>query len=116
MPGYHPHFQFQSEGASGSRPPVPNKGGQQQQPQGQQGRAYAMEAEQTVDRSVIRGTVHVFGTVARVLIDTGASHSLISATLARTMRLTHSTLRAPLTVTTPVRGNIILYVYAELVQ
>ena len=109
MPDYHPHFQFQSEGASGSRPPVPDKGGQNQQPQGQQGRAYAMDAEQTADRSVIRGTVLIFGTAARVLIDTGASHSFISATLARTMRLTHSNLRTPLTVTTPVRGNIILY-------
>src|SRR3954465_9243450 len=94
MPDYHSHFQFPSEGASGSRPPVPDKGGQQQQTQGQQGRAYAMDAEQTVDRSVIRGTVLVFGTVARVLIDTGASHSFISATLARTMRLTHSFISA----------------------
>ena len=67
-----------------------------------------MDADQPVDRSVIRGTVLIFGSVARTLIDTGASHSFISSTLARTMSLRYVTLRTPLTVTTPVQENIVL--------
>src|SRR5436853_7246275 len=102
VPYYQPQYTQPPQGAPGSHPST--RGGHQQQ----QGRVYGMDAEQPVDRSVIRGTVLIFGSVARTLIDTGASYSFISSTLARTMSLRYVTLRTPLTVTTPVQGNIVL--------
>ena len=50
----------------------------------------------------------IYGSVARTLIDTGASHSFISYALARSMSLMIVTMMTPLLVTTPVRGNIML--------
>lgn len=69
---------------------------------------YALDAEQPPDCSVIRGTVLIYDFVARTPIDTRASHSFISCTLAHSMRLVFVTLRTLLVVTTPVRENIML--------
>src|SRR4051812_21360261 len=48
IPNFRPQHTYQSEGASGSQQlPVPAQGAHQQQTQGQQGRMYAMDANQT---------------------------------------------------------------------
>src|SRR3954466_1331276 len=99
VPYYLPQYPQPQQGPAGS---------QASTTQGQQVRAYALDAEQAPDRSVIRGTVLIYGSVARTLIDTGASHSFISYALARSMSLMISTMLTPLLVTTPVRGNVML--------
>ena len=54
----------------------------------QQGRVYTATASPaTPDPSVVRGTFLVFSSWASVLIDSGASHSFISASFARALDL-----------------------------
>src|SRR4051812_42362161 len=58
--------------------------------------------------SVIRGTISVYTSYARVLIDTGASHSFISYAFSKTVGLRLDRLREPLEVSTPVSGMAVL--------
>src|SRR4051812_24107106 len=67
------------------------------------------EEEETPDRSVIiRGIILVYDYLAQTLIDTGATHSFISSTLACTLKLDVDTFTIPLRVTTPVWNNVML--------
>ncbi len=64
--------------------------------------------EQQPDTSVVRGTVLVYNTWARILFDTGASHSFIALTFARALGLPVDQLAQPLCVETPVGGVVTL--------
>ena len=69
------------------------------------GRVYALaQPPEIPDHSVIRGIIRIYGSFAKVLIDTGASHSFISYQLARSLRLRIEPLVHPLTVATPISG------------
>src|SRR4051812_16578666 len=59
-------------------------------------------------RSVIRGTISIYTSNARVLIDTGASHSFISYAFCKTLGLRLDRLYEPLKVITPVSGVDVL--------
>lgn len=59
-------------------------------------------------RSVIRGTSLIYNYVARILIDTGSSHSFVLYALTYIIRLRFKALRTPQSVTTPVPENIVL--------
>ncbi|WP_375608914.1 retroviral-like aspartic protease family protein, partial [Bartonella sp. AC140YNZD] len=74
-----------------------------------QGRVFLLDApEQQPDTSVVRGTVLVYNTWARVLFDTGASHSFIALSFARALGLPVDQLAQPLCVETPVGGVVTL--------
>ena len=57
---------------------------------------------------MIRGTVSVYTSRARILIDTGASHSFISYALCKTLGLRLDRLPEPLEVSTLVCGLAVL--------
>src|SRR4051812_1818754 len=61
-----------------------------------------------LERSVIRGTISIYTSSARVLIDTGASHSFISYAFCKTLGLRLDRLYEPLEVSTPVSGVAVL--------
>ncbi|GFS43207.1 hypothetical protein Acr_00g0084230 [Actinidia rufa] len=86
-----------------------------QQGQMMQGRVYAMtslaepsgttgQQEQQLDTSVVRGTLLMFNTRARVLIDTGASHSFIASSFALALGLKVEILDSVLMLDTPMGG------------
>ncbi|GFS40196.1 hypothetical protein Acr_00g0067070 [Actinidia rufa] len=90
-----------------------------QQGQRTQGRVYAMtsaagpsgtvgQQELQLDTSVVRGTFLVFNSWARVLIDTGASHSFIASSFALTLGLEVEVLDSVLMLDTPVGGRTTL--------
>src|SRR5436189_2612737 len=58
------------------------------------------------DNLVIKGTITVSGTYARILIDCGASHCFISRKFSRPLGLKISTLPYLLRVTTPVSRDV----------
>src|SRR3954462_9639766 len=76
------------------------------------GRAFAMAPPQAPtepqERSVIRGTISVYTSNARVLIDTDASHSFVSYSFCETLGLRLDRLYEPLEVSTPVSGVAVL--------
>ncbi|XP_028121472.1 uncharacterized protein LOC114318727 [Camellia sinensis] len=74
-----------------------------------QGKVYAITtSEQATGPSVVRGTFLIFNTWAKVLIDTGASHSFIATSFTSLLGLESRQLQASLTVESPVGGNVIL--------
>ena len=90
-----------------------------QQGQRTQGRVYAMtsvagpsgtagQQEQQLDTSVVRGTFLVFNSWARVLIDTGASHSFIALSFALSLGLEVEVLDSVLALDTPMGGRTTL--------
>ncbi|GFZ02656.1 hypothetical protein Acr_15g0012640 [Actinidia rufa] len=87
-----------------------------QQGQKTQGRVYVMtstarplgiagQQEQQLDTSVVRGTLLMFNSFARVLIDTGASHSFIVSSFALALGLEIEVLDSVLMLDTPVGGR-----------
>ena len=78
------------------------RGGDQQQGQASQARAYALpQVPEAVEPSVVRGTIPFLCTWALVLFDTGASRSFISARFARMLELHVESLDEPILVDTP---------------
>ncbi|GFY90223.1 hypothetical protein Acr_07g0004200 [Actinidia rufa] len=84
-----------------------------QQGQRTQGRVYAIasaagpsgttgQQEQQLETSVVRGTLLMFNSWARVLIDTGASHSFIASSFAWALGLEIEVLDSVLMLDTPV--------------
>ena len=99
-----------SSGASTSRAGqfAPRAGGQQGTGT-PQGRVFTVAATATPpDPSVVRGTFLVFSSWARVLVDTGASHSFIAASFSTALGLETDTLDPPLYVDTPIGGWVLL--------
>ena len=77
--------------------------------QGPTGRVYAVTAQDLVPApSVVRGTYLFCNSVANVLIDTGASHSFVSAAFASVLELELAQLASPLCVVSPIGGELIL--------
>ncbi|GFZ16927.1 hypothetical protein Acr_26g0001970 [Actinidia rufa] len=87
-----------------------------QQGQRTQGRVYAItsaagpsgiagQQEQQLDTSVVRGTLLMFNSWARVLIDTGVSHSFIASSFASALGLEIEVLDSVLMLDTPVGGR-----------
>ncbi|GFZ15860.1 hypothetical protein Acr_25g0002690 [Actinidia rufa] len=81
-----------------------------------QGRVYAItsavgpsgaagQQEQQLDTSVVRGTLLMFNSWARVSIDTGASHSFIASSFALVLELEIEVLDSMLMLDTPVGGK-----------
>ena len=105
-PPTHPAPSGMTSQASGSGPIPPRGGGQQGYGQG---RVYVATTSATPrDPSVVRGIFLVFSSWASVLVDTGASHSFISASLASALGLEISILDSPLYIDTPVGGRVLL--------
>lgn len=73
-----------------------------QAPQRGQGRAYAM----VPDQAGIEGTLFVFNSLAKVLFDTGATHSFISTTMVKQLGLEPECLNTPLAVGTPLGSSV----------
>ncbi|KAL7243274.1 hypothetical protein ACSBR1_015641 [Camellia fascicularis] len=72
-----------------------------------QGRVYAGTAsEQATGSLVVRGTFLIFNTWAKVLINTGASHSFIATSFASLLGLESRQLQASLTVESLVGGKV----------
>ncbi|GFY95611.1 hypothetical protein Acr_10g0009960 [Actinidia rufa] len=65
----------------------------------------AGQQEQQLDTSVVRGTLLMFNSWARVLIDTGASHSFIASSFASALGLEIEVLDSVLMLDTPVGGR-----------
>ncbi|KAF5932581.1 hypothetical protein HYC85_028752 [Camellia sinensis] len=77
--------------------------------QGPTGRVYAVTAPDLVPApSVVRGTFLFCNSVANVLIDTGASHSFVSAAFASVLELELALLASPICVVSPLGGELIL--------
>ncbi|GFZ21059.1 hypothetical protein Acr_29g0002210 [Actinidia rufa] len=87
-----------------------------QQGQRTQGRVYALTSaagpsgtarqhEQQLDTSVVRDTLLMFNSWARVLIDMGASHSFITSSFASALGLEIEVLDSVLMLDTPVGGR-----------
>ena len=57
---------------------------------------------------VVRGTFLLFSSWARVLVDTGASHSFIASSFGAALGLETSPLDPPLYVDTPIGGRVML--------
>ena len=77
--------------------------------QGPTGRVYAVTAQDLVPApSVVRGTFLFCNSVANVLIDTGASHSFVSAAFASVLELELAQLASPICVVSPLGGELIL--------
>ena len=70
---------------------------------GAQGRVYAITPQaEAADQSVIQGTFLLFRLWARVLFDSGASHSFIVVSCVRVLGLEVETLDEPLHVSSPL--------------
>ena len=70
---------------------------------GAQGRVYAVTPQtEATNQSVIQGTFLLFHLWARVLFDSGASHSFIAASCVRVLGLEVETLDKPLHVSSPL--------------
>ena len=70
---------------------------------GAQGCVYAVTPQtEAVDQSVIQGTFLLFRLWARVLFDSGASHSFIAASYVRVLGLEVETIDEPLHVISPL--------------
>ncbi|VVA41124.1 PREDICTED: retrotransposon, partial [Prunus dulcis] len=92
-----------SDGAPTS---VASRGGSQQQRQGGRtrttGRVYHMSQQQAqASPDVVTGMLSVFGTPARVLIDSGATHSFVTPSFARNANVRLSALRDELAISVP---------------
>ena len=73
------------------------------------GHVYVVTAQDLVPApSVVRGTFLLCNSVANVLIDTGASHSFLSAAFASVLGLELAQLASLISVVSPVRSELIL--------
>ncbi|GFS30291.1 hypothetical protein Acr_00g0011220 [Actinidia rufa] len=68
----------------------------------------AGQQEQQLDTSIVRGTLLMFNSWARILIDTGASHSFIASSFALALGLKVEVLDSVLMLNTLVGGRTIL--------
>src|SRR3954470_3496505 len=113
---YHP--QMEQTPLQHARP-IPAVPLQQRGPQAQRGRgggrgrgrgqggAYALaETSEIPDHSVIRGTIAVYGSYARILVDCGASHSFIATRFCRASGLRTEFMPSSLHVSTPISGVV----------
>ena len=74
---------------------------------GTQGRVYAiMPQTEPTDQSVIQGTFLLSRLWARVLFDSGASHSFIAASCVKDLGLEVETLEEPLHVSSPLGARV----------
>ena len=87
---------------------APRGRGQQQGSGLQQGRVFTLAATTSPPDPVVRGTFLLFSSWARVLVDTGASHSFIASSFVATLGLETSPLDPPLYVDTPIGGQVML--------
>src|SRR4051812_45676879 len=67
-----------------------------------------MTREQPQDHEVVKDSIPVYNTYAKVLFDPGASHSFMSIRLAKSLKLKIDIMRSPLIVTTPMDGRVII--------
>ncbi|XP_058192273.1 uncharacterized protein LOC131309694 [Rhododendron vialii] len=77
-----------------------------------QGNAFAITSaipppvtSQTPETSIVRSIFLLFNSFARVLFDSGASHSFIAASFACALELEIESINSPLLVETPIRGR-----------
>ena len=70
----------------------------------QQGRVFTLGSAASPPDPVVRGTFFIFSSWARVLVDTGATHSFIAASFVTTLGLETSPLDLPLYVDTLIGG------------
>ncbi|XP_057504717.1 uncharacterized protein LOC130788169 [Actinidia eriantha] len=86
--------------------------GRHVQSQGVQGRVYVITDATTIpsqtEPSVVRGILLLFSSWARVLIDSGASHSFLSSSFASALELKVDVLRPSLFLESPVGGRVSL--------
>src|SRR5438270_2478035 len=87
-----------------------NRGGtnqtNSQQPANSQGRVYGLTQNQPQDHEIVRATILISNTLAKVLFDPGASHSFISISFAKSLQLATYLMKKPLTVITPLNGRV----------
>src|SRR3954470_8235283 len=87
-----------------------NRGGtnqtKSQQPANSQCRVYGLTENQPQDHEIVRGTILISNTLAKVLFDPGASHSFISISFAKSLQLATYLMKRPLTVITPLNGRV----------
>ncbi|XP_020409514.1 uncharacterized protein LOC18781549, partial [Prunus persica] len=99
--------QFRGASSSGGiQTSVASRGGSQQQGRGGRaratGRVYHMSQQQAQPSpDVVTGMLSVFGTPARVLIDSGATHSFVTPSVARNADVRQSALRDELAISVP---------------
>ncbi|XP_073057375.1 uncharacterized protein [Primulina eburnea] len=100
-PAFRPYAPVQSFQQSGY--PPPRGPSQQQFPVPQQARVHALTQDQAQDASggVIAGICYVFDYPVRILIDTGASHSFLSATFVDEHEIATIPLLDTVSVATP---------------
>src|SRR4051812_11435156 len=85
-----------------------------QQPANPLGRVYGLTENQPQDHEIVRGTILISNTLAKVLFDPGASHSFISMPFAKSLQLATYLMKKPLTVTTPLNGKVELRTHCRL--
>src|SRR5436853_5771946 len=64
------------------------------------------EQPKPMDNEVVQGIITLYRSCAKVLFDTGASHSFMSVMFTKSLKLKISTMLYPLVVTTPVNGRV----------
>ncbi|VVA37377.1 PREDICTED: zf-CCHC domain-containing /RVP_2, partial [Prunus dulcis] len=92
--------------SGGAQTSVASRGGSQQQGRGRRaratGRVYHMSQQQAqASPDVVTGTLSVFGTPARILIDPGATHSFVTPSFAHNADVKLSALRDELAISVP---------------
>ena len=93
---------------SGVGSSAPRTGGQQGTGTPQD-RVFTVAATATLpDPSVVRGTFLVFSSWARVLVDTGASHSFIATSFSTALGWETSLLNPPLYIDTLIGARVLL--------
>ncbi|BBN68979.1 transposable element gene [Prunus dulcis] len=103
--------QFRGASSSGgTQTSVASRGGSQQQGRGGRaratGRVYHMSQQQAqVSPDVVIGTLSVFGTPARVLIDPGATHSFVTSSFAHNADVRLSALRDESAISVPTERS-----------
>ncbi|VVA39499.1 PREDICTED: retrotransposon, partial [Prunus dulcis] len=99
--------QFRGASSSGGiQTSVASRGGSQQQGRGgcvgATGRVYHMSQQQAqASPDVVTGMLSVFGTPARVLIDSGATHSFVTPSFAHNANVSLTALRDELAISVP---------------
>ena len=98
-----------SRGASSSSAPGQSSASRGGFTQHTQGRAFAINTaipqpstSQAPETAVVRGTFLLFNSFAKVLFDSGASHSFIALSFVRALELETEELDSPLFVETPL--------------
>ncbi|VVA39362.1 PREDICTED: reverse mRNAase, partial [Prunus dulcis] len=105
--GTQSRTQFGGASSSGeAQTSVASRGSSQQQGRGRRaratGRVYHMSQQQAqASPDVVTGTLSVFGTPARILIDPGATHSFVTPSFAHNADVQPSALRNELAISVP---------------